>query len=232
MEKGKKKRILKVTLITLVSLFVAGIAAFFVVQAVMINTAKPHIKGLEELDNADAVLVLGARVYSDGTPSDYLRDRLEYGYAVYEKGLAPKIIVSGDHGKKEYNEVKAMKQYLLEKGVPEEDIFMDHAGFDTYDSMYRAQAIFGVKKLIVTTQEYHIYRAVYIARQLGIDTTGYAAPNWGVNQTYDTIRESLARVKAFLDVNILHRPPKYLGDAIPISGSGLQTSDEPVSSAS
>ena len=232
MEKDKKKRILKIALIALVSLLVAGIVVFSVIQAVIINTAQPHIKELEELSHADAVLILGARVYSDGTPSDYLRDRLEYGYAVYEKGLASKIIVSGDHGKKDYNEVKAMKQYLLEKGVPEEDIFMDHAGFDTYDSMYRAQAIFGVKKLIISTQEYHSYRAVYIARQLGIDAAGYAAPNRGINQTYDTIRESLARVKAFLDVNILHRPPKYLGDAIPISGSGLSTEDEPVSSVS
>ena len=231
MEKAKKKKLWKILLLTLAALFVVGVAVFLILQAVIINTAKPHIKELSKLESADAVLVLGARVYADGTPSGYLRDRLEYGYAVYEQGLAPKIIVSGDHGKMEYNEVKAMKQYLVDKGVPEEDIFMDHAGFNTYDSMYRAQAIFGVKKMIVSTQEYHMYRAVYIARRLGIDATGYAAPNWSANQLYDTVRESLARVKAFLDVNILHRPPRYLGEAIPISGSGLQTSDEPVSSA-
>lgn len=230
MEKRKKKRILIITLSVLLLLLIAGIAGFVILQNAMVGSSAPHIKPLDKLDPADAVLVLGARVYEDGTPSPLLQDRLDYGYAVYEKGLAPKIIVSGDHGQKEYNEVRAMKQYLLDKGVPEEDIFMDHAGFDTYDSMYRARDVFCVESLIICTQEYHAYRSIYIARRLGLEAQGYAAPDLMVNKTYNNLRESLARVKAVLEVELLHRQPKYLGDAIPISGSGLETEDEPTSS--
>ena len=231
MEKAKKKKAVKIVLISAAALIVLAAAGFASIQLLVINTASPYIRELDELEPADAVLVLGARVYEDGTPSPILQYRLDYGYAVYEKGLAPKIIVSGDHGSKEYNEVRAMKQYLLDKGVPEEDIFMDHAGFDTYDSMYRARDVFCVKRLIISTQRYHMYRSVYIARRLGIEAQGYAAPDIMTKKLYNNLRESLARVKAVLDVDLLHRAPKYLGEAIPISGSGIETEDEmPVSS--
>ncbi len=222
---AKRKKILKISLIVLAVLFLLGIASFFGIQWYVNRAAEDRIKTLDTLEPADAVLVLGAKVHPDGTPSQYLRDRLDYGYSVYEKGLAPKIIVSGDHGAKEYNEVRAMKNYLLEKGVPEEDIFMDHAGFDTYDSMYRAREIFQVESLIISTQEYHIYRSLYIAGRLGIEAQGYPSPNIASGLTYSEIRESLAKVKAFLDVELFHRPSKYLGPAIPISGSGLLTED-------
>lgn len=225
MERIKKKRILKIVLITAAALLVLSVAGFAAVQALVINTAGPAIKPLDELEPADAVLVLGARVYEDGTPSHILQYRLDYGLAVYEAGLVPKIIVSGDHGNKDYNEVRAMKQYLLDRGVPKEDIFMDHAGFDTYDSMYRARDVFCVQSLIVSTQRYHLYRSVYIAKQLGLEVQGYAAPDITTKKLYNNLRESLARVKAVLDVDLLHRSPKYLGEAIPISGSGLETED-------
>ncbi len=225
---AKRKKILKIVLIVLAVLFLLGLASFFGIQWYVNHTAKDWIKTLDTLEPADAVLVLGAKVHPDGTPSQYLQDRLDYGYAVYEAGLAPKIIVSGDHGAKEYNEVRAMKNYLLEKGVPEEDIFMDHAGFDTYDSMYRAREIFGARSLIISTQEYHIHRSLYIARRLGLEAQGYPAPNIASGLTYSQIRESLAKVKAVLDVELFRRPPKYLGPAIPISGSGLLTEDEAV----
>lgn len=174
---------------------------------------------------ADAIIILGAYVRPDGALSWILRDRLDTGLELYRAGLAPKILVSGDHGQKNYNEVQAMKDYLLDHDVPAQDIFMDHAGFDTYDSLYRARDIFHVKSAIIVTQNFHLPRALYIARRLGIETQGIQArlyyPWWYAN----TIRDSLARVKAYLDVEILKSKPHHLGELIPISGDGRVTQD-------
>lgn len=174
---------------------------------------------------ADAVIILGAYVRPDGALSWILKDRLDTGLQVYSQGLAQKIIVSGDHGQKDYNEVQAMKDYLLSHGVPAQDIFMDHAGFDTYDSIYRARDVFQVKSAIIISQNFHLPRAVYIAKRLGIETQGVQAklyyPWWYVN----TIRDSVARVKAYTDVEILKSKPRFLGEAIPITGDGRVTQD-------
>jgi vancomycin permeability regulator SanA len=178
-----------------------------------------------ELNSADAVIILGAYVRPDGALSWILKDRLDTGLAIYNLGKAPKIIVTGDHGQKNYNEVQAMKDYLLEKGVPAEDIFMDHAGFDTYDSLYRAREIFQVQSAIIITQNFHLPRAVYISKRLGIETQGVEAklyyPWWYMN----TIRDSIARVKAYADVEILKSKPRFLGEVISITGDGRVTQD-------
>jgi len=126
--------------------------------------------------------VLGAQVYSDGTPSPVLRDRLDYALVLYNSGKANKILVSGDHGTKGYDEVNVMKAYLMEKGVPREDIFMDHAGFDTYDSMHRAKSVFCVESLLISTQDFHIKRAIYIGRRLGIDNIASYAKRFGLGE--------------------------------------------------
>ncbi len=204
-------------------LFLVGITAFFAIQVYIFSISKSEIKTLDKLGKADAVMILGALVYSDGSPAPILKDRLDKGFEVYEAKLADKIIVSGDHGRKEYDEVGAMKQYLLEKGVPEADIFMDHAGFDTYDSIYRARDIFQVESLIISTQEYHLPRSVYIAKKLGIKAQGYPSQDPNYKKTYNSFRESLARVKAFVDVQLFKSKPKFLGDVIPITESGLLT---------
>ena len=197
-------------------------AAHFYVDAV----SSGYMVDVSSAPASDAVMVLGALVYSNGTPSAVLQDRLDYAHEIYTAGKAKKILVSGDHGTAEYDEVNTMKQYLLDKGVPEDDIFMDHAGFDTYDSMHRAKHVFEVDTLIISTQEFHIARAVYCARQLGIDAYGYPSPDkpeYGMTMLY--IRESLARAKAVLDTDILRRSPVFGGEAIPISGSGMLTQD-------
>ncbi len=211
---------------TCLILFIAGCVSFFSIQTYIILYSKNSIKNVEELHNADAVLVLGALVHANGTPSVTLSNRLNNAYEVYERGLANKIIVSGDHGRTEYNEVRAMKNYLLDKGVLEEDIFMDHAGFDTFDSMYRARDVFLVNSLIIATQDFHMSRAVYTAKRFGIETQGYATPDLYYRKRYNEVRESLARVKAFLDVEFFKSKPTYLGEVIPITGSGLLTEDE------
>ena len=118
-------------------------------------------------ESHDCIIVLGAGLWDD-KPSPMLKDRLEKGISLYKAGAAPKLLMSGDHGRTGYNEVQVMKQYAIDAGVPSEDIFMDHAGFSTYESMIRARDIFGVTSPIVVTQKYHLYRAVYIGKSLGI----------------------------------------------------------------
>jgi vancomycin permeability regulator SanA len=225
-KRAPRKRRKRLKQAALVACLVAalGTAAFFTVQAHIVRASKGYIFGsAADAPECDAVMVLGAFVYSSGAPGQILMDRLDYGYALYVQGKAKKILVSGDHGQNDYDEVNAMKAYLVKKGVPSEDVFMDHAGFNTYDSMYRAKEIFCIGSLLISTQEFHINRSVYIARKLGIDAYGYpCADKPSYNMTMLNFRESFARVKAFLDL-LVHREPKYLGDTIPISGNGDQT---------
>lgn len=174
---------------------------------------------------ADAIIILGAYVRPDGALSWILKDRLDTGLALYNQKTAPKILVTGDHGQQDYNEVQAMKNYLLNHGVPAKDIFMDHAGFDTYDSLYRARDVFLIKSAIIVSQNFHLPRAVYIAKRLGLNAQGVQArlyyPWWYLN----TIRDSASRIKAYIDVEILKSKPRFLGEVISITGDGNQTQD-------
>lgn len=193
----------------------------------MVYSGNKRIVADEELRKAkaDCILVLGAGVYKDGRPSPMLRDRLEEGIRLYKEGFAPKVIVSGDHGQDHYDETNVMKRYMIEAGVPSKDVFMDHAGFITYDSMYRARDVFGVKKPIVVTQEYHMYRALYICDSLGLDAYGAPAAKIDyVGATMRTIREWLAREKAILYC-LTKQKPRYLGEKIDIGGNGDVTND-------
>ena len=155
-----------------------------------------------------------------------LSDRLKRAVELYKAGAAPKIIMSGDHGRSAYDEVNAMKQYAIEHGVPSEDVFMDHAGFSTYETMYRAKEIFDADSIIVVTQEYHLYRAVYIADWLGMNTQGVSSDyRVYAGQVYRDVREILARCKDFAKV-IVKPEPTFLGDVIPVSGNGDVTNDK------
>lgn len=175
--------------------------------------------------NADCILVLGAGLKPDGTPNHMLEDRLEVGLALYQEGVASKLLLTGDHGQDEYDEVNAMKKYMLDHDVPEEDIFLDHAGFSTYDSMYRARAIFEVNKAIVVTQKYHQYRALYVAKKLGYEAFGVCSDQRiYFGQEKREIREILARNKDFF-MMLIKPEPTYLGDVISISGNGLESWD-------
>ena len=158
-------------------------------------------------------------------PSPILEDRLLEGIKLYQNSVSDKIIMSGDHGRREYDEVNIMKNYAIEKGIPSENIFMDHAGFSTYESIYRAKYIFEAKKVVIVTQEYHLYRALYIANQLGLEAYGVGAdPRQYVGATYRELREILARDKDFIKC-IFKPEPTYLGDTIPVSGNGDITND-------
>lgn len=173
----------------------------------------------------DCILVLGAGVWGSGTPSHILEDRLLTGMALYNANISNRLLMSGDHGRKDYDEVNSMKNFAIERGAPSSAVFMDHAGFSTYESMARAQDVFAVRSTVIVTQDFHLYRAVYIARRLGLEAYGVSADRRPyAGQRYNNIREFLARVKDFFYV--LVRPaPKYLGDVIAVSGNGDLTND-------
>ena len=178
-----------------------------------------------KLENIDCIIVLGAGIWGD-KPSPMLEDRLKEAISLYNQNISSKIIMSGDHGKEDYDEVNIMKEYAIKQGVRSEDIFMDHAGFSTYESMYRAKDVFEANKVVIVTQKYHLYRALYIAKQLGIEAYGVNSnPRKYVGATYREAREIIARDKDFIKC-IFKPQPKYLGETIPVNGDGNITNDK------
>lgn len=224
----KKKIILRIFSI-LLCMGILGVMALFGINAIVKGTTKDQILTPEEaasLADVDCILVLGCGVRADGSPSDMLHDRLRRAMEVYQLGGSAKLLMTGDHGRENYDEVDVMKSFAVETGVPSADVFMDHAGFSTYESMYRAKEIFQAKKVIIITQEYHLYRAIYIAESLGLEAYGVAADYRTYSgQRARDVREILARVKDF-GTSLFKPKPTYLGEAIPIWGDGNLTNDE------
>lgn len=168
----------------------------------------------------DAILVLGAAVYPDGTPSTILADRLDVAIKLYKKGVAPKIIMSGDNREANYNECYNMKTYAINKGVPSADVFCDHRGVCTYDSMYRAKHVFGVKSMCIVTQSYHMYRAIFDAAGMGIDAWGVPSDTHEyLDQDYYDKREFLARINDFKKV-IMRENAEFLSEPVSLDQSG------------
>ena len=213
----------------LILIVILGLCLLFGIDFYVRSSTKDRIISPEDISSvsdADCILVLGAGIRADGSPSPMLQDRLNTGIELYQNNAAPKLLMSGDHGRKKYNEVQTMKDIALDQGVPSEDVFMDHAGFSTYDSLYRARDVFQARKVIIVTQKYHLYRALYIARSLGLDTWGVSADTRRYRgQSQRDFREILARDKDFF-VSVFKPLPKYLGDTIPITGNGDLTNDE------
>lgn len=169
------------------------------------------------------ILVLGCSVRSNGKPSAMLRDRLDAAIALYKAGAAPKLLLSGDNSIDEYNEPASMYKYAVEQGIPEEDIFLDYAGFSTYESVYRAKEVFCVDSMIIVTQKYHLFRSIKIADSLGINARGVSADQKKYSgRFYNEAREVLARDKDF--VKCIFKPEStFLGEQFPITGEGTGT---------
>ena len=225
--KTKKKTFLKFLCVCL-CLCLLGMGVLLIINAVVKGSVKDRIiqsADAAALEDVDCILVLGCWVKDNGQPSSMLYDRLTRGLELYDLGAAPKLLMSGDHGRVTYDEVASMKQFAVDRGIDSQDVFMDHAGFSTYESLYRARDIFQADKILIVTQEYHLYRALYIAEQLGIEA-------YGVSSDYHTYygqftrdcREILARVKDCIYC-IFKPEPTFLGDAIPIFGNGNATND-------
>ena len=219
----KKKKLLTIAAVILLLALLLCLGP----DMLMAAAGRRRIVSAEEAASfgADCILVLGAGLLPDGSPSLMLGERIKTGVDLYNAAVAPKLLMSGDHTRLDHDEVNAMKDAAIALGVPSEDIFMDHAGVATYDSFYRAGAVFGVKKAVVVTQAYHLPRALWIARALGLEAVGVACDTRRYpGQLYRDIREILARDKDFFKC-ILRPLPRYLGEAIPISGSGDATND-------
>ena len=171
-KQAKKRKFSLRKLLLIFGVLCLAVAVLFVaINAHVIRISAPRLISADaatNLENVDCILVLG-------TLNRVVRERVDTALTLYESGVSQRLLMSGDHGKVNYDEVNAMKQYCVDKGVNPDVIFLDHAGFNTYDSIYRAKAIFGIQKMIIVSQEYHLYRAVYIANELGIDAYGVPA---------------------------------------------------------
>ena len=221
-----KKSLKIIIILALASAFFA--AAVFAFNAFVVFSAKDRVfekADFAQMEISDCILVLGAGVRNE-SPSPMLKDRLDCAIFLYESGKAPKIIMSGDHGTVDYDEVNVMKTYAVGKGVESSDIFMDHAGFSSYDSIYRAKEIFGAQKIIIVSQKYHLYRAIYIAKSLGLDSSGAVSDARAyAGQRLREVREVFARNKDFF--KCIFKPyPRFLGEKIPLEGSGDETNDK------
>ncbi len=200
-----------------------------IINLIVVGVARERILSADALPKTpfDCIIVPGARVYEDGTPCVVLRDRLDEGVALYKAGVSDRLLLSGDHSTTAYDEVTAMKQYALEQGVREEDIFLDHAGFSTYETMYRAAEVYGAKSCVVVTQRYHLFRALFLARRMGMEAYGVSTDRRTyARMAYYELREALARVKDFA-FTFIKPKPTYLGTPIPLTGDGRLTALAP-----
>lgn len=219
----RKKALICVISVLLIFGVVTGIYALCV-NSYIKNRGKDKIFTVDSVSGGyDCIIILGCGVKDDGRPSDMLYDRIITGVELYKKGIAPRILMSGDHGRTDYDEVGTMKKYAVDMGVPEDAVFCDHAGFSTYESMVRANKVFGIENAVVVTQSYHLYRALFDAESFGIDAYGVSADvRHYLGQTNRNIREIIARNKDFLFC-VFKPDPKYLGEKIDITGSGSVT---------
>lgn len=225
----KTKKIAAKAIKLLLLLALAGCLVLFLVNFYIIRKEEKYIVTADQakaLKDVDCIMVLGCGVRPDGSPSGMLSDRLDQGIGLYDDNVSDRLLMSGDHGKINYDEVNLMKQTAVDRGVPSEDIFMDHAGFSTYESMYRARDIFQAKKIVIVTQRYHMYRALYVAQAMGMEAYGVASdPRPYGGQKIRDLRELLARPKDWIYTIVMPKPT-YLGDAIPVSGDGNVTNDK------
>jgi len=170
-----------------------------------------------DVPKAEVAIVPGALVKPNGEMSAMLADRVEQASLLWHAGKVEKVLVSGDHGTWKYDEPDTMRKALVRDGVAPEDVFEDHAGFDTWATMVRARSIFGVDDAVVVTQGFHMPRALYLADAAGIDATGLTADlhAWGFQGRKSAVREVLSRVKAVADVTL--DTPALAGPKIPIA---------------
>ncbi|MCK5763443.1 MAG: YdcF family protein [Clostridiales bacterium] len=216
------KKIIKILILVVIIIIIC----FCTINFFVVEIGERYEIGLNTNIEVDAVIVLGARVYDNGNVSPILRDRLIIGVEAIDKGISNRILLSGDHGSEDYDEVNSMREYVESLGISSDRIFMDHAGFSTYETMYRAKEIFQIESAIIVTQDYHLKRAVFNARMMGIEAYGIPSDRYVyAGSIYRETREKIARVKDFFYTAVFKPKPTYLGDSIPIWGDGRDTQD-------
>ena len=203
-------------IIIFVLLAILGLSTFLGINVLITSSTKENIYTVQDSPSAYVGIVFGAAVYGDGRLSDVLKDRAKTAIELYNQESIQKILVSGDNGTHHYNEVEPTRDYLVSQGIPKNDIVLDYAGFDTYDTLYRARDVFLVEDAILITQEFHLPRAVFICQKLGMQCSGAIADKQPyIHADNYKKRESLARIKAFLEI-LFHTKPKFLGETIKI----------------
>jgi vancomycin permeability regulator SanA len=216
------RKIIKILILVVIIIIIC----FCIINFFVVEIGERYEIDLNTNVEVDAVIVLGARVYDNGNVSPILRDRLIIGVEAIDKGISNRILLSGDHGSKDYDEVNSMREYVESLGISSDRIFMDHAGFSTYETMYRAKKIFQIESAIIVTQNYHLKRAVFNARMMGIEAYGIPSDRYVyAGSAYRETREKIARVKDFFYAAVFKPKPTYLGDSIPIWGDGRDTQD-------
>ncbi len=216
------KRILKMFLKILFILALLGLLILLISRLVTGLYARPKTYSSSEVPARRVAIVFGAGLWRDGTATPVLHDRVQTAANLYLAGTVEKLLMSGDNRFVDYNEPAVMRELALSLGVPEEAIVLDYAGRRTYDTCYRAKAIFGVTEAILVTQEFHLPRALYTCNQLGVDSVGVEADLRVYRKSsvlYWNMRELLATAAALWDVNISH-PIPVLGDPEPIFSEG------------
>jgi vancomycin permeability regulator SanA len=207
--KSRRGRWLLRSGLVVVGMGVAAAATLWASIGWVRSSADGHLFLVDEVPPAPVGLVLGAQVYPDGTPSPFLAARLDLAKQLFDADKVQVLLVSGDNMAPEYNEPDAMRDYLIDAGVPADKVVADYAGFDTYDSCARAKRIFGVSKLIMVTQTYHLPRAVATCRALGVDAAGVGddTSRQYVNAwRRGAIRDQVACVKTVVDLVTKREP--------------------------
>ena len=210
-------RILKRLAVTGFCLFLLGIGLIWYANRKVQSFQAETVQSLDQLRPQRAAVVFGCNRYAYGHRNQFYEARLDACHKLYNSGKVQKVLVSGDNGRKEYSEPDDMKADLMKRGIPEEDVICDYAGFSTLDTVVRAKKVFGLDQFIAVSQEFQCVRAAYIGEAHGIEITAYCAGDVSgalAKKTY--VREYLARVKAWLDVEILRRGPKFLGPRIEV----------------
>lgn len=224
MKKLFKNKKFKIFVCTLLCICLLGAGAVVGINAYMYSYVSDYLIDADSLAdyNFDCIMVLGAGLW-DGEPSPMLKERLDFGIEAYNTGCSNKFLMSGDHGRETYDEVNAMKDYVTQNGIDGDSVFLDHAGFSTYESMYRARDVFKAEKMLIVTQKYHLYRAVYNARKLGIDAYGFYREERKY-PIHNDLREAAARVKDFFWC-LAEPEPTYLGEEIPVKSANASLTD-------
>ncbi len=212
------KRILKFLWRVILFAGAIGLLGLLLPRLITALYAWNKVYPVDSVPSERVAIIFGAGLRYDGTPTAVLRDRVETGAALYFSGKVEKLLMSGDNRVVEYNEPESMRQYAISLGVPNEAIVLDYAGRRTYDTCYRAKAIFGVQDTILVTQKFHLPRALFLCNSLGVKAVGVEANNIAYRKSsllIWNIREQLATITAFMDVYV-DKPLPVLGQAEPI----------------
>ena len=217
---------IKKILYTLTGIAIATTLALLLINWYVVSNSKPYIYAtISDVPECYTGVVLGAKVNKSGLPSDILKDRIDVAIDLYKNHKIKRFLLTGDHGTSSYDEVNNMKAYLIRNGINTENIFLDHAGFDTYSSMVRAKEVFQVTDAIIITQQFHLSRAVYIARSKGLNAYGVTSDKRRYRSVeYLKFREMIANVKAMYEI-ITNKSPQFLGQQIPITGDSKLSYD-------